>query len=236
MKAELFTVEVLDVAFICQDVICSRTNTQSTHQVLAWIQDMDYCPKETISVYPSTNSVQWGMNTVLLLCVMGDWICALMAEIGVCFWLCTGSAGSCAVQGCTIPNKRNCLSCVPRSLATAHVLTFLLLPSWTITVTRSHRLPLPLYEWWPFPALDRKEDRSHLNSAVPPLLNQTPQCQYKCIHTHTHCIPLSITLTQEGHSNIARLATSSKNWLSRQKSFHLVETIYCSEHILWSLT
>lgn len=183
MKAELFTVEVLDVAFICQDVICSRTTHKA--QTKCWCESKTWIvPKrDNFCLFVHHTQRQWGMNTVLLLCVVGDWIAALIAEIGVCFWLCTGSAGSCAVQGCTIPNKSKCLSCVPHSLATAHVLTFLLLPSWTNTVTRSHRLPLTLYEWWPFPGLDRKEDRSHLNFAMPPLLNQTPQCQYKCIHT-----------------------------------------------------
>lgn len=65
-----------------------------------------------------------------------------------------------------------------------------LFPAWMSTVARSCTSPslclsLCLYEWWPSPALDRKEDRSHLNSATPPLLNQTPQCQYTHTHTHT---------------------------------------------------
>lgn len=64
-----------------------------------------------------------------------------------------------------------------------------------------------LNEWWPSPALDRKEDRSHLNFATPPLVTQTPRCQYTHTQKHTHAHLFiyfsfypSITLVQEGWS------------------------------------
>lgn len=70
------------------------------------------------------------------------------------------------------------LSCFP---FLTHTLSQCFLPGRGPSLALS--LSLCLYEWWPSPALDRKEDRSHLNSALPPLLNQTPWCQ--CPRAHT---------------------------------------------------
>lgn len=67
MKAELFTVEVLDVAFICQDVICSRTTHKA--QTKCWCESKTYCPKETISVYLSTKLSGSGGWTQCYCCV-----------------------------------------------------------------------------------------------------------------------------------------------------------------------
>ena len=90
-----------------------------------------------------------------------------------------------------------------------HTLSHSLLPAWMSTVARS--LPLCLYEWWPSPALDRKEDRSHLNSATPPLLNQTSQCQYTSTHTHhthTHTLHPTQLYTDSGRPQQHNVASN----------------------------
>lgn len=174
MKAELFTVEVLDVAFICQDVICSRATHKA--QTKCWCESKTWITaqkRQFLFICPP-NSVAVGDE---------HWYCCVWWETGSLHWL---QRSECvfgfvlvllvAVRFKVVRSQtRETVFLVCHVLSPLHT-SFLLLPSWTSTVTRSHRLPLTLYEWWPFPGLDRKEDRSHLNSAMPPLLNQTPQC------------------------------------------------------------
>lgn len=127
-------------------------------------------------------------------------------------------------------------SCSPAlSLPHTHTYSHSFFSVWTRTITPS--LSFCLYEWWPSPALDRKEDRSHLNSATPLLLNQAPQCHHPHTHTHTrtHCVPLSITLTQEGHSSMCVQQLHRKIDCLGKNASAVWKKNYCSKLIIWSL-